>query len=55
MADLTYALHYTPSPKPTKKTVKRLILKTLTHKDKESKKENNNNNISEDRKQMVEW
>lgn len=39
MADLTYALHYTPSPKPTKKTVKRLILKTLTHKDKKNKKE----------------
>lgn len=55
MADLTYALHYTPSPKPTKKTIKGLILKTLTHKDKKNEKENNSNNILEDRKQMVEW
>lgn len=55
MADLTYALHYTPSLKPTKKTVKRLMLKILTHKDKKNKRENNNNNISKDRKQMVEW
>lgn len=49
-------LYIITSPKPTKKTVKRFILKTLTHKDKKNKKENNNNNnISEDRKQMVEW
>lgn len=33
MADLTYAWHSIPSPKPTKKTVKGLILRTLTHKD----------------------
>lgn len=41
-------------PNSVKKTIKGLILKTLTHKDKKNKKENNNNNILEDRKQMVE-
>ena len=40
-------------PNSLKKTIKGLILKTLTHKDKKNKKENNNN-ILEDRKQMVE-
>ena len=41
-------------PNSLKRTIKGLILKTLTHKDKKNKKENNNNNILEDRKQMVE-
>ena len=41
-------------PNSLKKTIKGLILKTLTRKDKKNKKENNNNNILEDRKQMVE-
>ena len=41
-------------PNSLKKTIKGLILKTLTHKDKKNKKENNNNNILGDRKQMVE-
>lgn len=41
-------------PNSVKKTIKGLILKTLTHKDKKNKKENNNNNILEDKKQMVE-
>ena len=42
-------------PNSLKKTIKGLILKTLTHKDKKNKKvNNNNNNILEDRKQMVE-
>ena len=41
-------------PNSVKKTIKGLILKTLTQKDKKNKKENNNNNILEDRKQMVE-
>lgn len=53
MADLAYGFHYILSPKPTKKTVKGLILKTLTHKDKKNQEENNNNNISGDGKQMV--
>lgn len=38
MADLTYALHYIPSPKPTKETVNGLILRTLTHKNKKNEK-----------------
>lgn len=32
-----------------------MIWEALTQKDKKNEKENNNNNISEDRKQMVEW